>query len=63
MRPDEAGLYAADLPDLRGGLILGVTRGKERCPFHRLRDFPLQPGDHIVYLAGDRDCADDVGLP
>lgn len=63
VRPEEAGLYAPDLPDLRGGLILGVARGKERCPFHRLRDFPLQSGDLVVYLAGDPDCADDVALP
>ena len=55
VRPQEAGLDASDLPDLRGGLILGVTRGKERCPFHRLHDFPLLPGDLVVYLAGDPD--------
>jgi voltage-gated potassium channel len=62
VRPDEAGRSAYDLPDLRGSLILGAARGTERCPFHRLRNFPLQAGDHIVYLAGDPECADDVML-
>ena len=62
MRPDEAGRSAFDLPDLRGSLILGVARGTERCPFHRLRNFPLLTGDLVVYLAGDAECTDDVAL-
>jgi voltage-gated potassium channel len=60
---DEAGRLAFDLPDLRGSLILGVARGTERCPFHRLQNFPLLVGDVIVYLAGDPECTDDVALP
>ncbi len=62
VRPDEAGRFAFDLPDLRGSLILGVARGTERCPFHRLGNFPLQAGDLVVYLTGDPECADDVAL-
>ena len=62
VRPDEAGRTAFDLPDLRGNLILGVARDTERCPFHRLRNFPLQAGDLVVFLAGDPECADDVAL-
>jgi voltage-gated potassium channel len=63
VRADEAGRSALDLPDLRGSLILGVARGTERCPFHRLRNFPLQAGDLVVFLAGDPECADDVAMP
>ena len=60
VRPDERGLFAADLPDLGGTLILGVARGRERCPFHRLAGFPLEPGDVVVYLTGDPGCEHDV---
>ncbi len=63
VHPDEAGSTAFDLPDLRGSLILGVARGTERCPFHRLRDFPLRVGDVVVFLTGDPECTDDVALP
>jgi voltage-gated potassium channel len=56
VRASERGHLAHQLPDLAGTLILGVARGKERCPFYRLVDFPLQPGDLIVYLAGDPSC-------
>jgi voltage-gated potassium channel len=63
IRAEETGRTVYELADLRGTLILGVARGAERCPFHRLRDYPLQAGDHVVYLAGDPDCADDVVLP
>jgi len=52
----ERGLLAHDLPDLATALILGVARGKERCPFYQLSDYELQPGDIVVYLAGDPNC-------
>ncbi len=56
VQPDEAGLYVSDLPDLKHTLVLGIARGEERCPFYRLADFPLQPGDVVVYLTGDPNC-------
>ena len=56
VRPEERGRLAHDLPDLAGVLILGVARGSERCPFYQLARYPLQPGDIIVYLAGDPNC-------
>ena len=49
----ERGMLATDLPDLKDTLILGVARGKQRRPFHRLSSFPLEPGDIVVYLSGD----------
>ncbi|MFN3653385.1 MAG: potassium channel family protein [Armatimonadota bacterium] len=52
VRPEEAGRKVADLADLRGRLVLGVSRGGERCPFYGLSDWVLQPGDAIVYLEG-----------
>lgn len=52
--PEEEGKRVFELPDLRGKLVLGVARGEERCPFHRLGTFPLKPGDLIVYLTGGR---------
>jgi voltage-gated potassium channel len=56
VQPSEAGLTAAQLPDLAGKLLLGAMRGQERCPYQRLPTFRLQPGDAIVYLTGDDDC-------
>ncbi|MBA2521672.1 MAG: potassium channel family protein [Chloroflexia bacterium] len=56
VRPEEGGRFAHELPDLADALILGVARGRERCPFYQLAQYPLQPGDLIVYLAGDPDC-------
>jgi voltage-gated potassium channel len=56
VQSDERGLLAHDLPDLATALILGVARGKERCPFYQLSDYELQPGDIVVYLAGDPNC-------
>jgi voltage-gated potassium channel len=61
--PDEAGLLATDLPDLAGALVLGVARGDERCPFHRLAGYPLRPGDLVVFLTGDPDCSRADGRP
>ncbi|HEV2109484.1 MAG TPA: NAD-binding protein [Thermomicrobiales bacterium] len=61
--PDEAGRLTVDLPDLAGKLVLGVARGTERCPFNRLADFPLQPGDVVVYLTDDSPCVEDVPIP
>jgi voltage-gated potassium channel len=60
VRQEEAGLYAKDLPDLRGTLLLGAMRGDEHCPFNRLPSFPLQAGDVIVYLVGDPDCEENI---
>ncbi|MDP9368869.1 MAG: potassium channel family protein [Chloroflexota bacterium] len=62
VRPDERGLLAHDLLDLAGAPILGVARGRERCPFHQLAGFLLEPGDVVVYLAGDPGCQ-RVGAP
>jgi voltage-gated potassium channel len=59
VRPEEQGRLVADLPDLAGALVLGVSRGREHCPFQRLGTFPLEPGDRIVYLSGDAGCEDD----
>lgn len=53
VRPQERGLLATELPDLADSLILGVARGKERCPFYKIEQFRLEPGDLVVYLAGD----------
>jgi voltage-gated potassium channel len=50
VQPHERGLRATDLPDLAGTPIVGVARGRERCPFNRLADFPLEPGDVVVHL-------------
>lgn len=56
VKPQEAGRKISELPDLAELLVLGVARGKERCPFHQLADFPLQAGDVIVYLIGASGC-------
>lgn len=53
---DEAGQYVRDIPGLTDALVIGVARGHERCPFHQLADFRLQPGDIIVFLRGGEDC-------
>jgi voltage-gated potassium channel len=50
VQPHEAGLTVADLKNLRHCLVLGVARGEERYPFHRLGSLRLQPGDAVVYL-------------
>lgn len=50
--PNEAGKRVSELPSLADKLVLGVARGSERCPFHRLWNWTLQPGDVIVYLSG-----------
>ena len=52
----EAGRFAADLPGMAGALVLGVKRGQERCPFHTLARYPLEPGDVVVYLRASADC-------
>jgi voltage-gated potassium channel len=58
-RPEEAGRMVAELPDLRGALVLGVMRGEERCPFPQLAGWRLAPGDIIVYFTSDPDCQPD----
>ena len=60
VRADEAGRHAAELPGLAGALILGVKRGEERCPFHKLAGYPLKGGDIVVYLVGS-DCVEGGG--
>jgi voltage-gated potassium channel len=60
VRKEEAGLLVTDLPELQGKLVLGVARGEERCPFPRLADFPLQPGDVVVYLTATGHCMVDT---
>ena len=50
VQPHERGLRATDLPDLAGVPIVGVARGRERCPFNQLAEFPLEPGDVVVHL-------------
>jgi voltage-gated potassium channel len=56
VQPKEVGLRPHDLPDLKDKIILGVARGDEHCPFHRMSDFILQSGDVIVYLSGSPEC-------
>ena len=50
--PDEAGLRVADLAGLDSVLVLGVARGYQRYPFHRVADLTLQASDVIVLLEG-----------
>ncbi len=52
VQAEEDGLHASELPGLERAVVLGVVRGKERCPFYRLDDFRLQRGDVVVYLTG-----------
>ena len=52
VRPQEAGRHIVELADLRGKLVIGVSRGGERCPYFRLEHWVLQPGDAVVYLEG-----------
>lgn len=59
VRADEAGLRAAEISALASALILGVKRGDERCPFHRLARYPLKEGDIVVYLVGYDECVKD----
>jgi voltage-gated potassium channel len=54
VRPEEAGRRVSDLPDLADKLVLGLDRGGERYPFHRLGQVTLQPGDVIVYLTSSK---------
>jgi hypothetical protein len=53
--PDEEGMLARDLPEMRNDLVLGMMRGTQKYPFYRLSSQRLQPGDVVVYLAGDPD--------
>jgi voltage-gated potassium channel len=53
VQPDEAGRLAADLPDLREALVLGVLRGKEHHSFQALPSLSLAPGDVVVYLVDE----------
>ncbi|MFN8593159.1 MAG: potassium channel family protein [Thermomicrobiales bacterium] len=60
VQPAEAGTFVSDLPDLERFLVLGVARGRERCPFYQLPCFRLRAGDVIVYLTGGEGCAHDA---
>ena len=59
VRPEEARLKVADLPDLRDTLVLGVARGDERCPFNMLHDYTLQSGDVVVFITSANSCTRD----
>jgi voltage-gated potassium channel len=58
VRPEEAGMRVADLPDLDGALILGAARGRERFAFHQLPGLLLQAEDVIVYLPAGTGCGE-----
>jgi len=60
VKPTEAGLHADQLKGMGEALILGVARGNVHCPFHKLKDWPLQAGDVVIYLTGDSECVVDV---
>lgn len=51
--PREEGMTAAEIPELRGDLVVGMMRGMHRYPFDQLRDETLMTGDVVVYLAHD----------
>ncbi|HMM41945.1 MAG TPA: potassium channel family protein [Thermomicrobiales bacterium] len=55
VQPADAGLLPAEIPALRGALLLGAMRGQERCPYSRLGWFTVESGDAIVYLTSDED--------
>ena len=63
VRPEEAGKRVPDLvatlPPLKGAMVLGIKRGEERCPFHRMQGYHLKAGDVIVYLTGSNECTTD----
>jgi len=50
VRPEEAGLPVAQLPDLEDKLVLGAYHEGKSYPFNRLSGLRLQPGDIVVYL-------------
>ena len=52
VRAEEAGKTVSDLPDMASTLVLGIKRGEDRYPFHKIRTLPLKVGDIIVYLVG-----------
>ena len=51
--PVEIGRRATDLPSNGTEVVLGVSRGQRRIPFHRFGDLTLESGDVLVMLAGD----------
>lgn len=55
VRADESGKLASDLSHMAGTLILGIKRGSERYPFHKIKHLPLKEGDVLVYLVGSGD--------
>lgn len=61
--PEEAGLRAAELPELRDALVIGVQRGEEHFSFQQARELPLQAGDAVVYLIDDTHGPGQTGAP
>ena len=55
----EEGRHVTEIGGLAGAMILGVKRGDERCPFHKLVDYPLKEGDIVVYLIGSDECVEE----
>jgi voltage-gated potassium channel len=53
VQPQEAGLLASELPELRDDVVLGMMRGMHRYPFHQLGEERLRAGDVVVYLSHD----------
>lgn len=47
---DDAGKPVTAIAALQGKLVLGAARQGERCPFYKLGEWRLAPGDAVVYL-------------
>lgn len=50
VRAEEVGKLVSDIAITAGTLVLGIKRGTERYPFHKIKNLPLKVGDIIVYL-------------
>ena len=61
VRPEEAGLLTAELPDLRHSLVLGVLRDREHHSFQQLPTLRLAAGDVVVYLVDETPGAHHAG--
>jgi voltage-gated potassium channel len=51
--PHEEGMTAAEIPELRGDLVVGMMRGMHRYSFDQLAGEKLMTGDVVVFLAHD----------
>ncbi len=51
--PAEEGRSPSELRLSSNILLLGVSRGHKRVPFHKLADLTLESGDVLVVLEGD----------